>query len=81
MSWPIRSGTEGGLALRGVRTREFRRRGGRCPRAETAPLSIPASSLSNSRGSASSGPSRRGPGATAHSSTAWRGDYLETAPR
>lgn len=81
MSWPIRSGTGGGFAWRGVQTREFRRLGGCCPRAKTAPLSTPASSLSNSGGSASSGPEPEGFGVAAQSGTAWRGDYLETAPR
>ena len=41
-----------------VRTREFRRRGRRCARAETAPLLALASSLSNSRRSTNPGRSR-----------------------
>ncbi|XP_070101315.1 transcription factor 19 isoform X7 [Equus caballus] len=53
----------GGLPRREVRAREFRRRGRRCPRAEAAPLLASASSLSNSRWSAGSGRSPRGPGA------------------
>lgn len=53
----------GGLPRREVRAREFRRRGRRCPRAEAAPLLASASSLSNSRWSAGTGRSPRGPGA------------------
>ena len=62
MKWPIKNGSGDALTPLEVRTREFRRWGQRCPRAEAAPLLARASSLSNSRRSTNPGRIPRGPG-------------------